>query len=68
MDNITHTSTPTSLSGCSPASEGEPKCVHCLAPFGHYIYCPTINRNTAEAWSRVPLEIRINSKGEGVVS
>lgn len=67
MDNITHTSIPTSLSGFSPASEGEPQCVHCLAPHGHFIFCPRINRTTAEAWSTVSPADRIRALGLGVI-
>ena len=26
-------------------------CPHCKARFGHFVFCPLINRNTAEAWS-----------------
>ena len=28
-------------------------CGRCKAGFGHFIWCPLINRNTAEAWSAV---------------
>ena len=26
-------------------------CEHCHASYGHYVYCPLLNRNTAEALS-----------------
>lgn len=29
----------------------EAGCAHCLAPWGHRVFCPLINRETAEAWS-----------------
>ena len=28
-------------------------CGRCKARFGHFIWCPLINRNTAEAWGAV---------------
>ena len=44
-------------------------CQACGAPHGHYVYCPTINRASAEAWSamRTPDEAeRILAHGLGV--
>lgn len=29
----------------------ETGCAHCLAAYGHKVFCPLINRETAEAWS-----------------
>lgn len=29
----------------------ETGCAHCLAAYGHRVFCPLINRETAEAWS-----------------
>lgn len=52
MDNFGCTSTPSSLSGFSPATEAvTDACDKCFAPWGHKHYCPTINRNVAEACS-----------------
>lgn len=63
--DITHTSTPSSMSGFSPASERLPQCKDCNSPHGHKYWCPMINRNTAEAWS-VTTEDRIRASALGV--
>ena len=45
-------------------------CGHCRASFGHFFWCPLINRNTAEAWSAThgePTEIeQLHAKALGV--
>jgi hypothetical protein len=64
--HITATSTESSLAGCG-AEDNESSCPHCNAPYGHYIQCPTINRNSAEARSaKLGQEDAIRLKGLGV--
>ena len=46
-------------------------CGRCKAQFGHFIWCPLINRNTAEAWSAVSELLtasdKIHAKALGVM-
>lgn len=70
MDNIGTTSTPSSLSGFSPATEAATSaCEHCNAPHGHFGYCPLLNRNVAEARSAgFSLADATHPRGFGVIA